>query len=479
MRKKPKIYEIIEWIVGIFIGGLLVKLIDFVLNKKKVIKENFEDFKKEEKKEAVKLITGKEDLNQYCHDSLCLIKDYFIPYEGNDHKPKILHSNSLIIIAVVLILIKVAITGYLFFIYPNQAKMADIMTMNVLELTNKDRAANDVKALSLNPVLSASAKAKAENMIANNYFAHYSPTGVKPWDFINRNEYPYLIVGENLAMNFSTADSAQAALMQSPTHKKNILNENYTDIGLAVVSGEIDGKITNILVELFATKKETVVVSIKTPEAKEEAVVKTIAVAKEAPTSTVPVKEKTVPVIKKAEVISTPKPTSTKPAVIPVKPIIEPKKELATSTTPLETPEDTSFLALSTTTVTSTVEMIAPDISLVLEEENENATDEIATSSLELEIESNFATNTAITYFKPEADSQFRAAAVLIKVSKFIYLSVLVLMIIALLLNIFIRITIQHRPVIIQTLVLIIFISGLVSIHLNFLENVAGWILVV
>jgi hypothetical protein len=356
--------------------------------------------------------------------------------------------------------------------------MADIMTMKVLELTNQDRATNNVKALSLNPVLSASAKAKAENMIANNYFAHYSPTGVKPWDFINRNEYPYLIVGENLAMNFSTADSAQAALMQSPTHKKNILNENYTDIGIAVVSGEIDGKTTNILVELFATKKESIVVSVKTPETKEETTVKTIAVAKEVPTSTAPLKEDVLSVIKNAEA-SIPKPTSTKPAVIAVKPIIEPKKELATSTTPLETPEDTSSLTLSTTTVTSTMEMIAPDISLVSEENNENATDEIATSSLELEIESNFATNTAITYFKPEADSQFRAAAVLIKVSKFIYLSVLVLMIIALLLNIFIRITIQHRPVIIQTLVLIIFISGLVSIHLNFLENVAGWILVV
>ena len=73
--------------------------------------------------------------------------------------------------------------------------------------------------------MSASALAKAEDMAINNYFAHYSPNGKKPWDWINRDNYAYLFVGENLAINFTSAEAVHEALMNSPTHRQNILNE--------------------------------------------------------------------------------------------------------------------------------------------------------------------------------------------------------------------------------------------------------------
>ena len=55
---------------------------------------------------------------------------------------------------------------------------------------------------------------------------------VMPKNICKKNEYKYIYVGENLAMNFNTSNSVHNALMQSLTHKKNILNTQYKDIGL-------------------------------------------------------------------------------------------------------------------------------------------------------------------------------------------------------------------------------------------------------
>jgi hypothetical protein len=148
----------------------------------------------------------------------------------------------------------VAIISFSFLTNPFQAFMSEAIQKQVLELVNIERSAQNLASLKSNSVLNQSALAKANDMIAKGYFAHFSPSGEKPWDFINRDKYPYLYVGENLAMNFTSANSAHKALMNSPSHKKNIMNEQYTEVGMAVISGEISGKQTNILVQMFATR---------------------------------------------------------------------------------------------------------------------------------------------------------------------------------------------------------------------------------
>jgi hypothetical protein len=91
-------------------------------------------------------------------------------------------------------------------------------------------------------------------MFGYNYFAHTSPQGVNPWHWFNKANYNYTYAGENLAMNFVEAEDAMQAWMNSPTHRDNIISKNYTEIGIAVGVGKIDGVDTTIVVQLFGKR---------------------------------------------------------------------------------------------------------------------------------------------------------------------------------------------------------------------------------
>lgn len=118
----------------------------------------------------------------------------------------------------------------------------------IISLTNQQRAANGVAPLQYNGALSSSAYAKASDMFTNNYWAHISPSGTGPWYFIGANGYPYLTAGENLAKDFPSDDSVVAGWMNSPTHRQNMLNPDFRDIGIAVVSGTLLGAPTTLVV---------------------------------------------------------------------------------------------------------------------------------------------------------------------------------------------------------------------------------------
>jgi Fe2+ or Zn2+ uptake regulation protein len=94
---------------------------------------------------------------------------------------------------------------------------------------------------------------KLEDMVENNYFAHTSPKGINPWFWFEKNKYDYKYAGENLAINFMRVEDQHEAWMKSPTHKKNILNSNYKEIGIAVGAGEINGQMGIITVQEFGT----------------------------------------------------------------------------------------------------------------------------------------------------------------------------------------------------------------------------------
>jgi hypothetical protein len=105
----------------------------------------------------------------------------------------------------------------------------------------------------MNEQLFQAASAKADDMLEKNYFAHTSPSGITPWFWFEKEDYDYKFAGENLAINFSTAEDQQKAWMESETHRKNILDPNYRQIGLAIKKGFINNKLTTITVQEFGT----------------------------------------------------------------------------------------------------------------------------------------------------------------------------------------------------------------------------------
>ncbi|MDD5342007.1 MAG: CAP domain-containing protein [Patescibacteria group bacterium] len=180
-------------------------------------------------------------------------RHYVIPYEGNRFRPKILGANSLRFYSILLIVVKVAVTGFLFISYPSQGQFASFTAGQIVDLTNVERQKNGLSNLSQDSKLAQAAQKKAQDMLANGYFDHTSPDGKKPWDWISAVGYNYIYAGENLAKDFTNASSTVTALMNSASHRKNILNDKYQNIGVAVVDGTMNGKQTVVMVQFFGS----------------------------------------------------------------------------------------------------------------------------------------------------------------------------------------------------------------------------------
>lgn len=112
----------------------------------------------------------------------------------------------------------------------------------MLNLINQERAAAGLKPLTMDATLTKIARMKAQDMISNNYFAHQSPTYGSPFDMMKAQGVVYHYAGENLA-GAPDVNTAHVNLMNSPSHKANILKPEYTKVGIGVVSGSKYGKI--------------------------------------------------------------------------------------------------------------------------------------------------------------------------------------------------------------------------------------------
>lgn len=121
----------------------------------------------------------------------------------------------------------------------------------VIEITNKKRMEAGVGPVTKNNLLTTAAKQKGEHMFKLGYWAHIAPDGTEPWYFFNSVGYKYRFAGENLARDFDDSKSTVDGWMASTSHRENMLSGKYQDIGVAVVSGSLNGRDTTIVVQLF------------------------------------------------------------------------------------------------------------------------------------------------------------------------------------------------------------------------------------
>ncbi len=128
---------------------------------------------------------------------------------------------------------------------------ASVIAAVLVDLTNGDRNASNIHGLTINPVLVAVAQAKADDMAAKGYFSHVSPEGKDPWHWFKLVGYKFTYAGENLAVDFSDSADVQRAWMNSPTHRKNLLDPRFTEIGIATAAGFYQGHPTIFVVQAF------------------------------------------------------------------------------------------------------------------------------------------------------------------------------------------------------------------------------------
>src|SRR5258708_4160029 len=95
---------------------------------------------------------------------------------------------------------------------------------------NEQRTQRFIQTLNTNSKLTVAAMAKAHDMLTRSYFAHIDPDGNYVWPRIEAAGYvPYQTLGENLAMDFTSADGVINAWMNSPTHRANVVNEKFVN----------------------------------------------------------------------------------------------------------------------------------------------------------------------------------------------------------------------------------------------------------
>ena len=122
----------------------------------------------------------------------------------------------------------------------------------MVNLVNQARAKNHVPALKVDMQLTNVARIKAQDMITNKYFSHTSPKYGSPFAMMKSFGIQYVTAGENIAGN-SSIQAAQTSLMNSPGHRKNILNPGYTYIGIGIKSG---GPYGNMISQMFISKPQ-------------------------------------------------------------------------------------------------------------------------------------------------------------------------------------------------------------------------------
>lgn len=110
----------------------------------------------------------------------------------------------------------------------------------VVALTNAERAKNGLSALQIDRPLMAAAREKSQDMKDKNYFSHTSPTFGSPFDRLKALGIAYKSAGENIAKGQKSPEEVVQAWMNSEGHRANILNKDFTHIGVGYVQ---DGNI--------------------------------------------------------------------------------------------------------------------------------------------------------------------------------------------------------------------------------------------
>jgi uncharacterized protein YkwD len=184
------------------------------------------------------------------------LRRIFIPHEDNGSEPHVFRDASVEILLFIVILgFALAVAERT--IVRESNMLAAVYSSALVDLANGERRTATLGELKVNPLLEKAAALKAEDMATKSYFAHYSPEGVSPWYWMRQAGYNYLYAGENLAIDFSDSIDVSRAWMNSPTHRANVLNGHYTEIGIAVRQGTYQGRPTTFVVEMFGSPKSS------------------------------------------------------------------------------------------------------------------------------------------------------------------------------------------------------------------------------
>jgi hypothetical protein len=119
---------------------------------------------------------------------------------------------------------------------------------------NQDRQAQGLSPLRINPALSAAAQSRSQLLAGEGRIYHVSAPAGTPWPNLARAGYSYTNAGENLAVGIEATGTLEDRWMNSPSHRENIVNGIYEDVGVGVTSGYYANTPASYVVVYFGKK---------------------------------------------------------------------------------------------------------------------------------------------------------------------------------------------------------------------------------
>lgn len=189
------------------------------------------------------------------------MKDFFIPTEKNGYRPRLLSRFALYTYLVVILFVNLGIN----YLIPVSVK-AELNINYIYDYQNDERAKRGLPDLLINTKLVESANTKAKAMLESNCWSHYCPDGKSPWDFFDNAGYSYIYAGENLAEGFISTEKLMEAWMNSPTHRVNIVNTNFTEVGIGYAEGNFQNNSNNMIIVVHFGSRVDFTPSINLPD---------------------------------------------------------------------------------------------------------------------------------------------------------------------------------------------------------------------
>lgn len=271
------------------------------------------------------------------------LKNYFIPHEGNDHRPHSLRHKTILVLFLVIIIAQLGFLVQVFIVFDKTNFLASVLPAVLTSLTNDDRTDNNLPVLVENELLKKAAEAKAKDMAERGYFAHTSPDGKTPWYWLNEVGYKYAYAGENLAVNFFESTEVEQAWMNSPSHRANIVKKDYTEIGIGVATGTYQGRSTVFVAQFFG-KPLVLATTTPSPITEEPTVKKEVTKPTTVPTKPVPTP---TPVAQPTEVVILGEETTVNSAV-----------NAPITTTPIDKTSEVNFLERISTSPSNSLKYV-------------------------------------------------------------------------------------------------------------------------
>jgi uncharacterized protein YkwD len=185
------------------------------------------------------------------------IHRHTVPSRHNAYRPHLLRKGWLLFFLTVTLTAETVLLVNVFAHESARNYLAAVLPLEVVQLTNAERAHNNVMLLTQSDLLTQAAEAKAKDMAQLGYFSHRGPDGKEPWAWIREAGYGYAAAGENLAVRFNESASVVHAWMASPGHRANIVKAGYTEIGVGIADGVYQGAPATFVVQYFARPQGT------------------------------------------------------------------------------------------------------------------------------------------------------------------------------------------------------------------------------